>query len=210
MEALYVFSDASVRGEWCVDTSGREVRAQEGMAMGAWVGWMGRDTECCPVIAGTTFLGSREGPNKAEYRALIAGVAESLGFVESHEVSSRPEAVILHTDNKQVAWTLTGRYNAEKLIELRSSAREIQGKFESLGIEVHYELVGGSVAGLKCAHEMSKRAFDQLLTPAWRPVGRATKRPRPARNFPSGRARAIGSGLRSADPGRLTAVPSGP
>jgi ribonuclease HI len=157
------------------------------MAMGAWVGWIGRDTDRCPVVTGTAFLGSREGPNKAEYRALIAGFSESLEFVQTCEAASRPEAVVVHTDNEQVAATLTGRYGVDKLKELRMVAREIQGGFEHIDVEVHYEQVGGGVPGLRRADELSKRAFDQLLIPEWRPAGRATARL--AAKRPGGKAR---------------------
>ena len=173
---MYAYSDAAVRGDWCVDSAGRQVRSLEGMAVGAWVGWVGRDTTHRPVVAGTALLSSRAGPQQAEYMALIRGLNESLMYVENREAATMPAALVVHTDNECVANTLTGVSGVYQLKELRALARELQGRIEHLGVEVHYEYVGRTNSQLKRAHEMSQAAFNQLLTPEWRPEGKATAR----------------------------------
>lgn len=172
METLYSFSDASIRGDWCVNPLGEEVRGPEGMAMGAWATWAGHDIERCPVVAGTALFGSREGPNRAEYRALIHGLRDCLEFVQNAEESSRPVTVVICTDNRWVAGTLTNRYEAVALREMRTVAREIQGQFEYMGVNVLYERVSREAPGLRQVDELAKRAFNQLLKPGWRPQGR--------------------------------------
>jgi hypothetical protein len=41
-----------------------------------------------------------------------------------------------------------------------------------MGIEVHYELVSRNHPQLKEAHALSQGAFNQILKPEWRPVGK--------------------------------------
>ena len=173
---MFAYSDAAVRGAWYVDSAGTQARSLEGLAVGAWVAWVGTDTTKRPVVSGMGFLSSHAGPQQAEYMALIRGLSESLMFVEGCEVAARPAALVVHTDNECVANTLLGVSGVYQLKELRTVARGLQDRVEHLGVEVHYELVPRTNQQLKRAHVMSQAAFKQLLLPEWQPDGKTTAR----------------------------------
>ena len=171
METMYLYTDATVRGEWIIDPRGEPARTCEGMAGGAWIGWIGYDTDRCPDVAGMEYLGPHTGPQEAEMLAAYHGMRSSLRFTETVECSM--EDIVVHTDNRWVAGILSGRYEAHKLRDIRTLVRQVQGEFEYVGVSVHYEWVSRESPQLKVAHGMSQKTFQHTLpSPSWRPEGK--------------------------------------
>jgi ribonuclease HI len=156
IRSLFVYTDAKVRGRLYLDPStGKPERTKIGESTVACVGWIGAEaTE--PVVSAAVSLVGRYGPQRAEYEAVILGLANSLAYVAETEAGI--SHVVVCSDNKVTIDTLTGRKGAQELTPLRTLARELQGWLEHMGVEVHYEYVPRTNERHKQAHQLSQSA----------------------------------------------------
>jgi ribonuclease HI len=174
MKSLFVYTDSSMRGEWCVGSDGRAIQRKRGQSMAAWVGWEGGDLNRVPDIAGKAYLGCLP-IQRAEYGAVIYGLHAALTYVNimPNEVTD----VLIYSDNRVVVGTLAGRMSATVLKPCRAAARYLQGQLEGSGVGVHFEEATSAMPPMGLVHRMSQDAHNQVLERRWRAPGkRAGKR----------------------------------
>jgi hypothetical protein len=173
---LFLYTDASIVGRW-LPGWGEPSRLGPGFI--AWAAWHGCSLPDSPTFAGQAFVGE-QGNNRAEFHAVLQGLAATLAYVKSRPVDRRPDAVVVRVDNAPVQRVMCGTDSADVLRPHFETLGIYLRAFKGLGVEVAPELVRDTDQVHKVAHRMTKLAPNQVLVePAWRPVDdRPPKKPK--------------------------------
>jgi ribonuclease HI len=164
VESIRLYTDASVRGDFIRHGQ----RRQAGPAVAGWIAWPSEDTAERPYVAGVAFIGT-QGPNRAEYLALILGLNAVL-----HRIGDTRDPVteiLAFTDNDYVRTQLNGERRASALKPWRDRALALINECSDTEINVKIRRPTKKDRGFKKAHSLTtSRGWAAVLRdPEWHP-----------------------------------------
>jgi ribonuclease HI len=180
LTTLSVYTDASVKGDFVA----RRRRRRIGPAMSAWAAWGSHDCDSTPMFIGSAYVGIW-GTQGAEYQAIIHGLAATLAWFKSSPEHGAIE-VAVYCDNAFVVNQINGHFAIDRMRPLHDHTKELMTQVEDHVLALSVVKADGDNPGHKCAHGLSKRAWDTVLDQKhWRPQSRYVPPPALAEFLPS-------------------------